>query len=154
MAKTKKTPIAELETTTNTLIGEMFKATFMGKVKRTATLLKIWKKLNGKKEVKDALEYSPIKLKNDFGSSLAHSPATFNHPRVITELHKAGVKLDEKNDAGFTPADLARTAGHETLAKKIDTFVDETATATSLKYEKAAKKALPHIRQTLDKLSL
>ena len=59
-----------------------------------------------------------------FGDLPSHTAAIYGQDRVIKALHKAGDPLTTKNEAGLTPAALARKYRQEETAVLIESLVE------------------------------
>jgi hypothetical protein len=98
----------------------------------------------------DSLEFlvangANLHQKDSKGENLLHAAVSVHNPggnRDLTEmvenLIELGVKLDEKNNEGKTPLDLAREAGHADLAATLETAM-KAAQAEKARLEAEAK---------------
>lgn len=63
------------------------------------------------------------KQRDAFGDLPSHTAALYDQARVLVALFEAGDSLQEKNNAGFTPLDLARKHRRENAAHRIESLL-------------------------------
>lgn len=116
----------------------------------------------------DSLEFlvangANLHQKDSKGENLLHAAVSVHNPggnRDLTEmvenLIELGVKLDEKNNEGKTPLDLAREAGHADLAAILETAMKAQAEKARLEAEakaQAKKELLAHDHYEVETIS-
>lgn len=79
---------------------------------------------------KHVMNYEDINaLKTDIGIPLLHVATTYNHPRVVELLLKAGANVNATDHLGTSPLLLAAILGHANVARVLlDSNADITVT--------------------------
>lgn len=60
----------------------------------------------------------------DNGWTPSHCAAESGRIHILRALHNANIRLDEKDDSGDTPLDIAKMYAHNECVKFLQRFVD------------------------------